>query len=144
MVNSKTRTSRPISFARGKVAGKFCNANLVPQDASNKPSPPPARANNMLSVSNWRTILPRAAPSAARTANSRVLPVERAISKLATFTQAIRSTNPTAASRTSRSGRKLPTICSLRGMRVAPMPVSASGYAAAKSPVTRFMSARAC
>ena len=131
-VNNKTFESIPISLARGSPDGKCCSAPFVPHAASNSPSPPPASASSMLSVRSCRTILPLPAPRAARTANSRLRPIERAMSRLATFTQAIKSTNPTAASNTSSNRRTSPTICSLSGMSVAPIPLSESGYSFAK------------
>ena len=126
-VNNKTLQSIPTSLARGNPEGKCCSATFVPHAASNNPSPPPATASSVLSVRSWRMILPLPAPSAARTANSRLRPIERAKSRFATFTHAIESTKPTAASNTIRSRRTLPTICSFSGIRVAPIPLSASG-----------------
>ena len=126
-VNSKTFQSIPTSLARGNPEGNRCSATFVPHAAITKPSPPPASASSMLSVRSCRTILPRPAPSAARTANSRLRPIERARRRLATFTHAIKSTNPTAASNTSSSRRTSPTSCSLSGMSVAPIPLSESG-----------------
>ena len=143
-VNNNTFQSIPTSLARGNPEGKCCSATFVPHAAISRPSPPPASASSMLSVRSCRTILPLPAPRAARTANSRPRPIERAMSKFATFTQAIKSTNPTAASKTSRSRRTSPTTCSLSGMSVAPMPLSASGYSSARCSVTRAISDRAC
>src|SRR5215472_10759033 len=57
---------------------------------------------------------PWLAPSAARMANSRLRPVDRASSRLATLTQAISNTNPTAANSTRRNGRMSRTMTSLR------------------------------
>ena len=60
------------------------------------PSGALARAIRMLSVSNCRTMRPRPAPSAARTAISRCRAVARASSRFATFAHAISSTSVTA------------------------------------------------
>ena len=66
---------------------------------------PPAVAISRLSVSICRMIRPRPAPSAALIAASRPRAAARARSRLAVFTQAIRSSNPTAASITINDGR---------------------------------------
>ncbi len=55
----------------------------------------------MLSARNWRTSRARPAPSAARTATSRIRDCARASWRLATFTHAISSTKPTAPSSTN-------------------------------------------
>ena len=57
----------------------------------------------------------------------RALPVERASSRLLTFTHAMRSTNPTAPNSRSSVSLESPTICSLSGTRFAPLPRLASG-----------------
>ena len=66
---------------------------------------PPAVAISRLSVSICRMIRPRPAPSAALIAASRPRAAARASSRLAVFTQAIRSSNPTAASITIKDDR---------------------------------------
>ena len=104
---------------------------------------PPATPSKTLSVSNWRITRAGLAPRAARIANSRVRPVERARRRLATLTQAIKSTKLTAPSSTSRIPFTLPTTSALRGISETPVPLSASGYAAARFSAMRFMSARA-
>jgi hypothetical protein len=116
----------------------------IPQAASSNPIPPPASPSRILSVSTWRMTRGRLAPSAIRMANSRLRADDLAIRRLATFTQTIRSTKPTAARSTSRNGRTLPTICSFKGRMLALMPWSASGKAVAKFLVTSAISARAC
>src|ERR1700677_89331 len=82
-VKISTWVSSPTCSARGKAAGSTPSAARVPQPARSKPSPPPARAIRTLSVSNWRITRPWLAPSAARTANSRVRLGARANNKLA-------------------------------------------------------------
>ena len=57
---------------------------------------PPATASSTLSVSSCRTMRPRLAPRAARTAISRWRASARESSRFATFAQAISSTNATA------------------------------------------------
>src|SRR5256884_2754387 len=58
-----------------------------------------------ISVSDCRTIRQRLAPSAARTAISRSRLEARERSRFDTFAQVIRSTKPTAPSKTARVGR---------------------------------------
>ena len=58
------------------------------------PRPPPHSASTTLSVSSWRTIRPRPAPSAVRTAISRARAAPRASSRFATLPHAISSTRP--------------------------------------------------
>ena len=76
---------------------------------------PPARESNTLSVSNWRTMRPRPAPIAARMANSRLRPVARTSSRLATLAHAISSTSPTAPSIVSSELRASPMMLSRNG-----------------------------
>ena len=59
------------------------------------PSAPPMSDSTRLSVSSCRMMRRRPAPSADRTASSRVRTVARASSRLATLAQQMRSTNPT-------------------------------------------------
>ena len=80
------------------------------------PSVPPIADSTTLSVTSWRTILRRPAPSAARTASSRVRAVARASRRLATLAQQMSSTKPT----TPRNSidvtlRSLPIIVSCIG-----------------------------
>jgi hypothetical protein len=63
------------------------------------PSTPPVSASSRFSVRNCAKMLRREAPSAARSATSFCRVVPLASSRLATFTHAISSTNPTAPSR---------------------------------------------
>jgi hypothetical protein len=75
------------------------------QYASSRPASPPAVDRIVLSVSNWRMMRPRPAPSAARTAISRPRPDARASSRLAVFAHAIKSSIPTALTIISSGGR---------------------------------------
>jgi hypothetical protein len=96
-----------------------------------RPTAPPASDSTMLSVSNWRTMRLRLAPMAARTANSLRRVVERASSRLATFAQAISSTNPTAPNSTSRVEPTSPTITLVSGFTLMPCFALDLGYASA-------------
>ncbi len=95
------------------------------------PRAPAARARTRLSVRSWRTIRPRPAPIADRTVISRRRLLPRARVRLATLTQAMRRTKPTAPSRTTK--RTLTTSqakfsASRSGLTVTPsMRPSASG-----------------
>ena len=60
---------------------------------SPKPKTPLISASSTLSTSSWRTIRQRDAPSETRTLISRERCAARASSRLATFAQAISSTN---------------------------------------------------
>ena len=62
----------------------------------------------------------RVAPSAIRTANSRLRTDARASSRFARFAQTISSTKPTAAQSTKSDRRMRPLTCSFRSVSVAP------------------------
>ena len=102
---------------RGSACGRMPMLARVPHAASNTPRTPPVTANRMLSVRSCRTTRPRLAPRAARIANSRVRPVERASRRLAMLTHAISRTKPTAPSKTQRRGATSPTMSCLSGTR---------------------------
>ncbi len=113
-VNPSSRQSRPMpepsSPMRGSPAGLTASSARTPAKPNASPSTPPAIASIMLSVKSWRTIRVRLAPSAARMANSRLRPVARTSSRLATLAHAINSTNATAPSRISNDRRESATI----------------------------------
>ena len=89
---------------------------------------PPARDSNTLSVSNWRTMRARPAPSAERIANSRLRTVARTSSRLATLAQEISSTSPTAPSIISSELRASPMMLSRNGPTVkCDTPIQCSG-----------------
>ena len=88
-----------------KSPGSIFINRLLPQRATRIPLKPPAAASSKLSVSNWRTMRQRLAPIARRMANSRWRAAPRAISRLATLTQAISSTNMATARSASHVGR---------------------------------------
>ena len=97
------------------LAGPRATRARVHQKATASPAVPPSRPSRRLSVRNCRTSRARPAPSADRTATSRVRDCARASSRFATLTQAISSTKVTAPSSTSSAGRTLRTIRSCSG-----------------------------
>ena len=102
-----TRASRCTSVRRGKSAGINASSDSRASISTTIAAAPPRNDNTTLSVSSCRISRAREAPSAWRIASSRSRPEERASSRLAIFTQAINSTNPTAASSTTSVGRTL-------------------------------------
>src|SRR3954467_11822188 len=70
----------------------------------------------------------RVAPNAPRTATSRRWFDARARNMFAMLEQAIKSTNPTAASKTSKVGRTLPTRKSSSGVNDTVQPKFVDGY----------------
>ena len=95
-VNASTLVSSSISFARGRASPLMPRINPSPQFAKRNPRTPPASESKRLSVSSWRMIRQRPAPSAARTAISLCRVEARAKSRFATLPHAINSTIPTA------------------------------------------------
>ena len=85
-----------------------------PHPARIRPKRPPKPESITLSVSTWRAMRPRPAPSALRTAISRSRPADRASMRPATFAQPTNNTKPTAASRTSKPYRTCETIASFK------------------------------
>ena len=108
--------SRRISFRRAKLPGPKSRIRGMAASASRVPSIPATTASSTHSTSNCRTIRPALAPSAERTAISRVRLSVRANERLATLAPAISNTQNTAppsihnASRDSR-----PTMYRLNG-----------------------------
>ena len=80
------------------------------------PAAPPSIASRRLSVSSWRTMRVRPAPSAARIANSPWRCTPRASRRFITFTQAMTSTRITAPSTAKRAGRTPRVISSWSGV----------------------------
>src|SRR5262245_5353854 len=64
----------PIPCIARTLTSLHCPSARTPQNAANKPKPPPASESRTLSVSNWRPIRSRPAPSAARTAQQHEQP----------------------------------------------------------------------
>ena len=87
------RTSASVGIENGgnmaRIAFSIAQARLTPRM-------PPINASARLSVKNWVKSCERFAPREARIATSFWRTVPRANSILATFTQAINKTNPTA------------------------------------------------
>ena len=83
---------------------------------------PPITDSVTLSVNSCRTMRPRPAPIAARSAISRLRAVARTSRRLATFAHAISSTKPTAPPRISSVGLHLLTKTVCIGSRPKPPP----------------------
>src|ERR1051325_2012008 len=116
---------------------------LKPQFASKAASVPPAAASIRLSARSCLTSRPRPAPSAARSANSRVREAARASSRLATLAQAINKTNPTAPNSIHSIRRTFSTSRSLsQTSRIVPR--SIDGWAAEYCRLSTSISTLAC
>lgn len=103
------------------------------QAASTTPTTAPARASSTLSVSSWRTMRPRPAPIAVRTAISRLRSAARASIRFATFAHAMSSTKATAPSRRTISRRVAWSTVTSRYKRTLSSQFSCvSGYSCAK------------
>ena len=126
-VNSNTPPSTRISAARGSVPCASEASACVPHELNQAPNAPPISARIRLSVSNCRTRPPRVAPTAIRTAISRLRPKARDSRRLATLAHAINSTSDTAANRTSTAVRTPDTISSCRLPACTTSPGSESG-----------------
>ena len=101
---SATGSTRACS-SRGTPGGLAATTPVMNHCASTRPAAAAVSASTVLSVSSWRTMRPRPAPSAVRTAISRPRAAPRASSRFATLPHAIRSTSPTAPSRMNRRDR---------------------------------------
>ena len=96
---------RPRRAAARASRPRRCST-LTPIRATASPISPPRPARSRLSTRSWRTSRRLPEPSAERVANSWTRPVARASTRLATFTQATRSTSPTATNnRLQRAAR---------------------------------------
>ena len=130
MVKAKTRQSTvtaapPIPIRgiavvvspnrNGLLLGYISNSILTPMVPRASPSAPLMNERTMLSVSNWRRMRLRPAPSAVLIAISRVLRSARTSRRFATLTQAMSNRRPTAARRRFSDDRTLPTIASWSG-----------------------------
>src|ERR1700723_2617311 len=80
--------------ARGSAAGSAASTALVPHFARTRPSAPPAIPSSTLSVNSWRITRNWLAPLAARMANSRARPPQRASSRLGTLAQRVSKHKP--------------------------------------------------
>jgi hypothetical protein len=124
---NSTRASAWIISRLGSSGGARATSTRTAAKASPVPSTPPRSASVPLSVRSWRTRRPRPAPSALRTASSRVRAEPRTSSRLATLTQAIRRRSPTAATAAHTVARASPVTSSGRGVRTGFIPRSAGG-----------------
>ena len=141
--NSTTRASNAGVTAAGNRPGGI-SAGAARRIAAPTPMPsiPPSTASTRLSVSSCLMMRPRAAPSADRTAISRVRAAARASSRLATFAQHRSSTKPTTPSRNiDVVAKSLPTMPARTGSTITPVPLFASGYACASRSAMTFSSA---
>ena len=106
---ASTRPSIATFSRRGKPLGPNATIASTIHAASAPPMIAPASERRTLSVTSWRTIRPRPAPSAVRTAISVSRPAARTSSRLATLAHAMRSTNVTAPNIVSSVPRTSPT-----------------------------------
>ena len=115
----------------------------IPACATASPSRPPAKASASPSVVNCRISRMRDAPSAPRTAISRLRLSDRTSNRLDTFTQAITSSNPAPPRSAKKIGRTSFTNTSESGFTQAPWPRLSSGYWISNCRAIAFMSAKA-
>ena len=143
--NSVTRQSSDSAIPSGSVpGGSNAGAERSTAAPSASPAVPPTAASSRLSVSSCRKSCRRLAPSAARTASSRVRPTPRASSRFATFAHAMSSTNPTTPANTSDVVlRSLPTSALCKGSIVTPQPLLVDGEMRAMPAAIEAISARA-
>ena len=92
---------------RKNTSGSGMTAAAAPSSAkaTNSPAAAPSIDNTTPSATNCRTIRPRLAPIATRTATSRRRAIALAAMRFVRFTHAISSTKPTAPSSTSAARR---------------------------------------
>ena len=101
------------------------------------PSAPPTTDSTTLSVSSCRTMRPRLAPSAARTASSPVRALARASSRFATLTQQVSRTMPTTPRNMSDvSSTSPPTYASRSDSSAMPRPAFVCGNSRARPAAT--------
>ena len=117
MANASTPQLMDMSLRRGRLSGIKCSRNFRAQKRTAKPVMPPSTKSSKLSVRSWRMRRVLAAPNAWRTAISRPRALARASSRLATLTQLISRTRPTAPKSRMSDWRTLPTRVSARGVR---------------------------
>ncbi len=131
-VAASTRGFTAIVAQNGGRTGMALARSTVPHRARAMPKAPPARARSRLSPRLWRRSRPGLAPRARRVAISRRRSMPRASRRFATLAQAMRSTNPAAASM-RRSATRIPggVSCSSSGVILNPQPALVSGCSAA-------------
>ncbi len=113
--------------SRGRPPGARATRPLTPQSPRVTPRAPPTEARTIPSARSSRTIRPRPAPRALRSAISFLRSVARASRRLATFAQAMRSTRATAPWSATRLGRTSSTTMSPSGTTPTPRPAFVLG-----------------
>ena len=73
-IGSTNTVPMPLALCPPHNAGRAAEITLTPMRATMRLATPPANASNTLSTSSWRTMRPREAPIASRTAISRRRP----------------------------------------------------------------------
>ncbi len=120
---------RAYSRARPVVSARA--GSLIAHHASIRPRKHPEPASKKPSTANWRTSRARPAPSAPRTAISRLRLSALTSSRLETLTNPIRDRSPAPASSAISVGRISPRIASTSGITVALRSRLEWGYCAA-------------
>ena len=143
-VKVRTLPSMLLSVPRTTADGLNATSARAPQKASRVPPAPATSASSRLSVINCLTIRPRPAPSAVRTAISRVRVVALPRSSVAVLAHAISSTTPTTPHRRYSVRRTSPTSSSCRRTAVTPRPLLLSGYCCSRRAAIVVSSACAC
>ena len=95
----KSAAIRSALAKRRRSSGDHSDSNRLPR--------PPSKASSRLSARSWRKSCQRPAPSAVLIAISRCRPTPRAISRLATFAQAMKSTASGTAGRNASAPSSL-------------------------------------
>ena len=133
------------SAMRGRFPGFNAVIESTPQTASSNPAAPPTSPSSALSVSNWRPMRHRLAPRAHRIAISLSRAAECASNRLATFAQAIKSTQPTAHKSTNKACRIGATRRSCKPITLTPRSGSSTpGFCASMRLAVAASSAWAC
>ena len=116
------RTSTPTACRRGRCDGASSIKVRTPAIASGTPRHAPSSERSHASISSSRATLPRLAPSAARTACSRVRETDRPSVRQATLPQAMSRTHATPPNTASSTGRVVPTMSFASGTAVVRQP----------------------
>src|SRR6516165_1241413 len=109
------------------IRGSEANDRIFQYETVTRAKTPEIRDKSTLSVKSWPIRRALLAPITNRIPISRRRPEERARRRLAMFTQAMSSTNPTAPSRRNNSVRCGPTRSSFNGTTRTPH-LAAEGY----------------
>jgi hypothetical protein len=97
------------------ASGTSRSRNRIAGRAIASPASVPSAASTRLSIRNWDTSLPRAAPSAARTATSLPRAAPRESSRFVKLTQAITRRAPDALNSRISAVRVFPAISARSG-----------------------------